>query len=268
MMNGHSGARLTKSSSQGDITNLSQQLGSGLGSSRGVQSYGALPQINKSGRSQQGLPSLMRQVKRTPQKAWDNLRPGESVSVFRRMDAHLGGATTSKKTKTLTGASVPSAKKEEVEDDDSEPQIEKHITWIRQIYTSNNADDRSDLDDGPEFDPNDELTRLLDTKEAVQDEDEMLQEELSKLHTGEDVISFFARGNGANTPVKLLYCNRAPPDGSNEFRPYDLVKVADDEVNPEYFTISASGIVHICPGQLAESISLVIGCTRALCFGF
>jgi dynein heavy chain len=266
MMNGHSGARLTKSSSQGDITNLSQQLGSGLGSSRGVQSYGALPQINKSGRSQQGLPSLMRQVKRTPQKAWDNLRPGESVSVFRRMDAHLGGATTSKKTKTLTGASVPSAKKEEVEDDDSEPQIEKHITWIRQIYTSNNADDRSDLDDGPEFDPNDELTRLLDTKEAVQDEDEMLQEELSKLHTGEDVISFFARGNGANTPVKLLYCNRAPPDGSNEFRPYDLVKVADDEVNPEYFTISASGIVHICPGQLAESISLVDWMHQSLMF--
>jgi dynein heavy chain len=239
-----------------------------MGSSR-VLSHGALPQIQRSGRNQDapraGLPSLMRQVKRTPQKVWDNRLPGENADVFRRMDHHFSGAPVCMKTKTPKGGSAETGQKETVEADDSEPQIEQHITRIRQIYTSSNAD-ACDEDEPLAFDANDELTRLLDTKEAVQDEDELLQEELSKLKSGEDVISFFARGNGTNTSVKLLYCNRAPPDSLNTFMPYDLIKVSDDEVNPEYFTISASGIVHICPGQLAESISLVDWMHQSLMF--
>ena len=41
-----------------------------------------------------------------------------------------------------------------------------------------------------------------------------------------------------------------------EFRPYDLVAVSRKELDPEYFTISATGIVHIKPDEPSEFISL------------
>ena len=73
-----------------------------------------------------------------------------------------------------------------------------------------------------------------------------LYNEIREIETGEQSISFFAK-HGFNTPVKFMNCNRARvrPD---EFRPYDLVVVQDEkELDQEYFTISAQGVVHVCP---------------------
>jgi len=85
-----------------------------------------------------------------------------------------------------------------------------------------------------------------------------LYEQVKNIKTGEDCIAFFAR-YGNTTGVKFLHCNRAaktPEEGEgksaveDDFRPYDLRKVGEREkVNSEYFTISAQGVVHICPVQ-------------------
>jgi len=78
-------------------------------------------------------------------------------------------------------------------------------------------------------------------------------EEQLNLVTGEDAITFFAR-HGSNTPVKFVYCNRK--ETGDEFRPYDLVIVDRKKANPEYFTISAAGVVHVNPPAPSEFISL------------
>jgi dynein heavy chain len=71
---------------------------------------------------------------------------------------------------------------------------------------------------------------------------------LNAIETGEQAISFFAK-YGQSTPIKFVKCRRKPVPG-DQFRPYDLIKVEDDDDNPksqedEYFTISAQGVVHI-----------------------
>jgi dynein heavy chain, axonemal len=71
---------------------------------------------------------------------------------------------------------------------------------------------------------------------------------LMQIETGEQAISFFAK-YGQSTPIKFVKFKRKPvsPD---QFRPYDLVKVDEEDDNPrsqetEYFTISAQGVVHV-----------------------
>lgn len=74
------------------------------------------------------------------------------------------------------------------------------------------------------------------------------------LKTGEDAISFFAR-NGAHSELKFVHLNRVQT--KLKFRPYDLVVVAQDDVTPnEYFTMSSSGLVHVCTGSPSEFIPL------------
>eukprot|EP00761_Pharyngomonas_kirbyi_P002590 gb/GECH01002594.1/.p1 GENE.gb/GECH01002594.1/~~gb/GECH01002594.1/.p1 ORF type:complete len:999 (+),score=228.83 gb/GECH01002594.1/:1-2997(+) len=75
---------------------------------------------------------------------------------------------------------------------------------------------------------------------------------ISDLKTGEDAVAFFSRSQ--QSPVKFVYLNRA--DTGLKFRPYDLVVVSREETNSEYFTMSASGVVHVCPGLPTEFISL------------
>eukprot|EP00439_Symbiodinium_sp_Y106_P025659 s5819_g3.t1 len=43
-------------------------------------------------------------------------------------------------------------------------------------------------------------------------------------------------------------------------------EITGDQVNPEYFTISATGIVHVAPGQLSECISLTDWMHQSLMF--
>ncbi|CAE8716366.1 unnamed protein product, partial [Polarella glacialis] len=96
------------------------------------------------------------------------------------------------------------------------------------------------------------------------DEDALLKRELAKLRTGEDVIAFFAK-NGSNTPVKFVYCKRKEILCETDFRPYDLEVIAElmdggmamaPSKLGEHFTISATGVVHVCPGQQSEHMSL------------
>ena len=68
----------------------------------------------------------------------------------------------------------------------------------------------------------------------------------NQIKTGEQAISFFAK-YGSNMPIKFLNCNRKEV-GPAEFRPYDLVTTQTQdrkELNQEYFTISAQGVVQV-----------------------
>nr|CAG4714465.1 unnamed protein product [Naegleria fowleri] len=80
------------------------------------------------------------------------------------------------------------------------------------------------------------------------------EEEISKLKTGDDAVAFFSKA-GKSTAVKFVYLNRADSNGV-DYRPYDLVVVPKSDTNPEYFTMSSTGVVHICPGQPTEYMSL------------
>lgn len=68
----------------------------------------------------------------------------------------------------------------------------------------------------------------------------------NSIKTGEQAISFFAK-YGSNMPIKFLNCNRREV-GPAEFRPYDLVTTPSQdpkELNLEYFTVSAQGVVQV-----------------------
>ena len=73
--------------------------------------------------------------------------------------------------------------------------------------------------------------------------------------SGMDGISFFAQHSEGH-PVKFMKFNRAPPQ-RGRFRPYDLVSVADADLNrADHFTMSAEGVVHVQAGQPSEFIPL------------
>lgn len=83
-----------------------------------------------------------------------------------------------------------------------------------------------------------------------QDLDDTGHADLSKIKTEQDAVAFFAR-HGSTTKTKFLYCNRMPTDPL-EFEPYKLVVVPFSQVNPEHFAISATAVMHICPGKPSE----------------
>jgi dynein heavy chain len=72
-----------------------------------------------------------------------------------------------------------------------------------------------------------------------------LSKEIMRYRTGEDAISFFAK-NGSNTPIKFLYAGKSKGK-SKDFRPYDLKIMHENDLPPDYYTISAQGVVHVCP---------------------
>ncbi|PFH38701.1 hypothetical protein BESB_010430 [Besnoitia besnoiti] len=80
------------------------------------------------------------------------------------------------------------------------------------------------------------------------------EEALKHVATGEDAIAFFSR-YGATTSTTFLYCNRKKA-AEDEADQYSLVVVPEKEIEPEHFTISATGIVHICPGRPSEYMTL------------
>ncbi|ESL05658.1 dynein heavy chain [Trypanosoma rangeli SC58] len=75
------------------------------------------------------------------------------------------------------------------------------------------------------------------------------------LQTDEDCIAFFA-AHGSGSQVKYVYLERAPQ--VLDFRPYDLtvctVKRGVEE--REHYIMSATGVVHVRPGQPSEVVSL------------
>ena len=87
---------------------------------------------------------------------------------------------------------------------------------------------------------------------APEQDDE--EEILSSIQTSEDAISYFAlQAEGAN--LKFLHLNRA--ETGQRFRPYDLVVVPPRNVHPlEHFTMSATGVVRVAPGEPSDMIAL------------
>eukprot|EP00002_Diphylleia_rotans_P013198 TRINITY_DN2570_c0_g2_i4.p1 TRINITY_DN2570_c0_g2~~TRINITY_DN2570_c0_g2_i4.p1 ORF type:complete len:2678 (-),score=502.92 TRINITY_DN2570_c0_g2_i4:4443-12476(-) len=73
-----------------------------------------------------------------------------------------------------------------------------------------------------------------------------------QLKTGEDAIAFFAC-QGTGLDMKFVHLNRAPRD---TFRPYDLVVVSMEETEPEHFTMSSNGVVHVIPNEPTERYTL------------
>lgn len=82
-----------------------------------------------------------------------------------------------------------------------------------------------------------------------------LRNELARLRTGDDAISFFSRyGSHISMQGEFVYCIRALTQDS--FCPYSLTIVPKDHVQQEYFSISGSGVVHFQSGQPSECSSL------------
>lgn len=66
--------------------------------------------------------------------------------------------------------------------------------------------------------------------------------------TSDDVVEFYAK-YGQDSPVAFFFCVRT--DSGLLFRPYDLTVVAREEVRDDYYTISATGVMHMRKGQRA-----------------
>jgi hypothetical protein len=133
--------------------------------------------------------------------------------------------------------------------------IPQHIDNIRTLYLGQSAEETPD---GQQ----DAVTVVTLTGESGtgeiaggQEAFEQLTQDLAKLQTGEEAIKFFAKHAGV-LPVEFVYCNRAPPHASGSLMPCALRVVQQTEVQPEHFIISATGIVHVCPGQLSDHMSL------------
>ena len=81
-----------------------------------------------------------------------------------------------------------------------------------------------------------------------------VEDEPMEVLTGDDVVEFYAR-RGQDSGVKFFYCVPAPTGLT--FRPYDLVVTTREEAHGgEYFTMSASGVVQIRPGEQSEFTQL------------
>eukprot|EP00854_Cymbomonas_tetramitiformis_P001348 gene1348-1949_t len=74
-----------------------------------------------------------------------------------------------------------------------------------------------------------------------------------KCAQSNDVVQYYVR-NGHFAEVKLFHCNIA--DTGENFRPYDLVAVPRELAEPEHYTISVSGVVHVVPGEQSEFTAL------------
>lgn len=79
--------------------------------------------------------------------------------------------------------------------------------------------------------------------------DAEVRKRMFEIKSGEDAISFFAK-YGNSTPIKFIYCKLDESNTLASYRPYDLEVVQTGEKHkemniPDYYTISASGIVHI-----------------------
>ncbi len=57
-------------------------------------------------------------------------------------------------------------------------------------------------------------------------------------------------------PIKFVHLNPKFHSQDLEFRPYDLMVVRREDAEPEHYTMSAEGVVHVTPGSPSEFISL------------
>jgi hypothetical protein len=115
------------------------------------------------------------------------------------------------------------------------------------VYLGTTAEDGSDLESI--------AVESVGATSASVDDNVRLQQELAQLRTGDDAVRFFARHSN-NSLVQVLYCNRLPQDEDSGVAACSLVIVPEHKVKPEHFTVSASGVFHICPGEMSECTPL------------
>ena len=142
------------------------------------------------------------------------------------------------------------------------PHLDRITTmYIGQSFADMDGDGEKSIE---EVETHQDLSNLLKHNNGgiEVNEDEAETQELQQIITGEDAIAYFAK-SGSVSKTKLLYANRVE---SEHFAPYELVVVPEDKVNPEYFTISATGIVRVAPGQLSECILLTEWMHQSLMF--
>jgi hypothetical protein len=68
------------------------------------------------------------------------------------------------------------------------------------------------------------------------------------IRTSDQVIEFYAQ-YGQDSPVTFFFCKQA--DTGLLFRPYDLVVVKREDAGNDYYTISATGVMHMRRGVRA-----------------
>eukprot|EP00928_Gymnodinium_smaydae_P038934 TRINITY_DN26725_c0_g2_i1.p1 TRINITY_DN26725_c0_g2~~TRINITY_DN26725_c0_g2_i1.p1 ORF type:complete len:799 (-),score=130.73 TRINITY_DN26725_c0_g2_i1:326-2722(-) len=83
-----------------------------------------------------------------------------------------------------------------------------------------------------------------------------VRRDVALVKTGEDAIKFFTK-YGGSASVKVMYFVRSSSGpGEPEPGPYDLVVASQECARGEHFTISSSGVMHFCPGQLSNCLPL------------
>jgi len=125
-----------------------------------------------------------------------------------------------------------------------------HVDVVKAVYL--------DIGNGGEFTDGSSSSKsiLPDLGNCGPSLDVRVQREVAAIRTGEDAINFFTKYQDG-TEVKLLYLVRRQTCGEgDEVGPYDLEVACDENIQQEYFTISASGIVHFRAGQLSECTPL------------
>lgn len=69
------------------------------------------------------------------------------------------------------------------------------------------------------------------------------------VRTGEQVVEWYAQ-YGQDSPVTFFFCKRDPAAGLR-LRPYDLVVVRREAAGDDYYTVSATGVMHMRRGVRA-----------------
>mmetsp|Transcript_84077 Transcript_84077/g.236253 ORF Transcript_84077/g.236253 Transcript_84077/m.236253 type:complete len:823 (-) Transcript_84077:107-2575(-) len=227
-----------------------------------------------------GAPSRTEELFRGLEARDLNVGPGFG-SIFRSHsgDGRSASPSTSTPNDSVTIPSIPTARSTASLPSAHPPKPKRRLSHLRAIKAMYAG---VDIDEGRSEKM--ELSRVLDvaldtahglvTSGAA--EARRAMQELAQVRTGEDAIKFFTRyggDGGAAGDVRVLYCNRPQARVDPGLEPrgtdasfYDLVVVSKEQVKAEYFTISASGVVHFQPGQLSECIPLAEWLHQSLMF--
>ncbi|KAK8898650.1 hypothetical protein M9Y10_000942 [Tritrichomonas musculus] len=96
---------------------------------------------------------------------------------------------------------------------------------------------------------------LRQTISPIQAAQKEIEEERNSISFKEDPIAYFSKRKDGNSHL-FITMNFSKERGDTDFSPYELVKVPNAEKNPEYFTMSATGVTHILPSGESEHCSL------------
>ncbi|OHS96659.1 Dynein heavy chain family protein [Tritrichomonas foetus] len=103
--------------------------------------------------------------------------------------------------------------------------------------------------------PKPQSSLLKKTLSPMQITKREIEEERNSLAFKEDPIAYFSKRKDGSGHL-FITLNFARDRSDPEFSPYELVKAPTAELNPEYFTMSASGVTHIFPNGESDHATL------------